>query len=236
MAALKRFNPNQRRDPKGTSTGGRWTGGPAAGAPEEPVDEEDKGEVRPMTPETKRQLTEANRDKTLDQLLTTARENQGELGKIGRNLEKDLGLQFIDPGPKSAKRVVEKVTSEGYDGAHQITDLSRATFVVDSPADADKVIGALAKDSIVHDKGWKRLAESGYIDRKIFVEFDNGGLAEVQLVPRGIQQIKSGKGHDLYEMARKPGQPAEVVDQALAESRQLYSGAIAGTTFAHMGG
>lgn len=231
----KRFNPDQRRDPKGSSTGGRWTGGPAAGAPTEPTDAEDKGEVRPMTPETKRQLTEANRHKNLDQLLADARENQAELGKIGRQMEKDLGLKFIDPGPKSAKRVVEKVAHEGYDGAHQITDISRATFVVDSPADADKVMKALARDSIVHDKGWKRLGESGYIDRKVFVEFDNGGLAEVQLVPRGIQQIKSGKGHALYEMARKPGQAPEVIENALAESRQLYSSSIAGTPFAQMG-
>lgn len=228
LETAKRYNPDQPRDPAGTATGGRWTDGtPGYGADDHGVHHLDK--------ETKRQLVADLKDRSLDELLEDAAENQKTLGVIGDKLAKDTGLEFINPGAKSRARVLEKVAGPEYDGPHQITDLARATFVVDQAGDAEAAIRALSKQAAVYDKGWTKLKESGYLDRKVFVRFDNGGLAEVQLVPRGIQQLKAGRGHKLYEIARAPSTPRHVAEAAMEESRQLYAGALQGTEFAQLG-
>jgi hypothetical protein len=108
-------------------------------------------------------------------------------------------------------------------------------IVVDSPAEADKAIKRLAARGTVYDRGWTTLEKTGYIDRKVYLQHPNGGISEVQLVPRAIQQLKAGKGHALYEIIRQPSLPLDDREKAAEESRALYTKAIAGTPFTKVG-
>jgi hypothetical protein len=221
--ATKSYNPDQPRDPAGTSTGGQWTSGGGGG-----------GSIA-LTAERKANLIAGNAGKGLDQLLEEASSNQDRLANAGKAITEE-GLDFVDPGPKSRERVIEKVATEGYDGPHQITDLSRATVILDHPDEADRAISALAKEGTVYDKGWTRLP-TNYVDRKVYIHQPNGGISEVQLVPRGMYIAKEHKGgHALYEIIRDETRPAVERSAAEAKSRELYSGALFGSEFEHLGG
>lgn len=213
----KRFNPNQPRVAAGDPHGGRWTDGDDGGG----------SKVVALDAQTKRdQLVKPNEGKTLEELRAEAVENQNALRKIGGEIEDDLGIEFQEPPKGSEVKTMasleRKIRDDGYAGAHEITDISRATFVVDSPDEADKVIERLSERGTIYDKGWTRLAQSGYLDRKIYIKHPNNGISEVQLVPRGVHQIKSGLGHRLYEIMRVPSNSAEIRRAAARKSRRVY--------------
>jgi hypothetical protein len=246
LGYVEKFDPNQPRAPQGSSNGGQWVSAGGSGAAEEGTAEgegADRGEVRPLKSGDKDKLIEALNGKTAEEMVAMGEVNQEELREIGRRLESELGLTFVDPGPKTLTRVKEKLRDEGYEGAHQITDYSRSTFVVNSPEDAEAVVNALARDSVVYDKGWQMLKGTNYLDRKLFIKHDNGGLSEVQLVPKGLAIYKggpgmprsrsalSGVGHKLYDIYRQKSTPQPLRQRVERMQARLYTRALQGSAF-----
>lgn len=209
---VDKFDPNQPRDPKGTPTGGQWTS--ASGA-------------IPWSAEIKAKIHADNRGKSIDQMREEATENQRALHELGREIEDELDIEFDPPPPgfevKTKDSIIRKINDEGYEGPHQITDMSRASFVVDGPDEADAVIRALRERGEVYDKGWTKINKWGYVDRKVYLQHPNGGTSEVQITPRGIYQLKMGMGHRLYEIGRKAATPKPVVESVMRKSRTMYN-------------
>jgi hypothetical protein len=50
-------------------------------------------------------------------------------------------------------------------------------------------------------------------------------------VPAGVQQLKEGEGHKLYEVMRLPSNPIDTREAAAERSRALYAEALKGTAF-----
>ena len=206
---IEKFSPDQPRHPAGSADGlgGQWR--PASGA---------TGSAASRSLDD---MKEANRGKTLEQVHAEAVENQKVLNEVGAKLEEELGLKYVTgkqplAGPYGEKllesareKLIRKPEYEN-DPAN-LTDLSRATFVIDSPADAQTVVDNLASRSQVFDEGWYVQPESGYLDRKLLVQAPNGGISEIQIIPSNVYREKDGRGWALYQMARTPGTPAAQV-------------------------
>jgi phage-related protein (TIGR01555 family) len=222
------------------SGGGKWVKGGTGAQGED--DEEERRKVRKarvieLTPETKDRMLDANRHKTVEQLVSDAKKNQAALRLIGAEMEKE-GLEFHEPLKGSEVKTIEsinrKVRDELYSGPHMLSDISRASIVVTSAADSDRAVQLLGERGTVYDKGWKQL-DSGYLDRKVYLAHPNGGVSEVQIIPAGVYQAKNeGGGHALYEVARLASTPFEEAQAATAQMKSLYAGAIAGTEFENM--
>ena len=241
MGHTAKYSPDQPRHPRGDPRGGQWRdAGGAAGAM---ATEDQEGRVVPLD---KQALRDAQRGQSYEQLHANAVENQRELGMMGRDLERELGVDFIDPGPKNFKGGFDKIAREGYEGPHELLDLSRGSFVVDTPDQANAIIDRLSRSATVHDNGWKLDREWNYHDRKVYVQFPNGSASEIQIVHRqtagvkgydgqpSVRGVPHGAGHKLYEIARtkEPGHP--VRERAARLSRRIYGRAIAGSAFAGM--
>jgi phage-related protein (TIGR01555 family) len=193
------------------------------------------GNVRKLTPALKReQLVKPNEGKSLDQIRHEAIMNQGALRAIGQDLTAE-GIDFREPPPgfevKTRESLERKIRDEGYSGAHEITDVSRATVVVKSPEEGDRTVKALAARGTVFDRGWQQIEKTGYLDRKVYLQHPNGGISEIQIVPAGVQQLKEGEGHKLYEVMRLPSNPIDTREAAAERSRALYAEALKGTAF-----
>lgn len=129
--------------------------------------------------------------------------------------------QLIAP-LKSIGRAAEKVVNDYQGDAGKISDLLRATVIVDRYSDAAKVIAALANgvevvkiknkagadlSSLSADLKSKvmnqdRSTFGGYADVSMVVRTGNGVLAEVQINVPSMMAVKDSEGHKLYEAAR----------------------------------
>ena len=234
-ALEKKYNPNQPRDPAGTGTGGQWTSG-SAGLTELP-----KGKLIPITAETNEEMLADQIDKDLEELLAMAEENQNRLAdlanlpgvKFATAPEGDLDnpMDATPKGRKSKSSILRKLSSDpDYNGPGDLKDISRGTFVVHSLTNSDGLIRELSASSEIYDKGWKRL-DSGYFDRKVYIKHPNGGLSEIQIIPRGMYQAKSNGGHDLYVVSRDLNVSESVRASANVKMREMYATAITGSGF-----
>jgi hypothetical protein len=176
-------------------------------------------------------VLEGQRGADLEDLFARATVNQAELGKIGPEIATEAAAEFVDPGVKSRERVLEKVSD--YSDPGEIKDLARGGFLVTDPAQADTIAAALAKRFPIYDKGWKPL--SGYLDRKLIVRLENGGVAEIQIIPKVIADEKFGAGHALYERARDPKTPIDEFERLVREMKARYEALLEGTDFAALG-
>ena len=88
-----------------------------------------------------------------------------------------LGIKWKNPGVKKNKngRIDQKAAIRGYNG---VIDLTRASFVTDTPEHALSVVQMLRKSFSVIDEGW-RITPVGYMDRSLMVRFPNGGIGQV---------------------------------------------------------
>lgn len=179
-------------------------------------------------------VTAGQRGAKLDDLLERARVNQNELGAAGVDLAQRLGVEWINPGAKTAASARRKFADEGYSDAGAMKDLARGAFLVDTPEQANELLAELAGRFVVADKGWQRLA-SGYVDRKLIVGFNNGGVAEVQLIPRPIGEFKFGESHKLYQQSRNPATSAEEAARLVEHMREGYERLLAGSSFEAVG-
>lgn len=224
-----KFDPNQPRDRIG-----RWT---ETGAVEEGAND---NQVVQLTRTAKQQfLVDPNKGKTLEQMRQEAFENQARLRDLALIVEEKAGVEFVEPPKgfevKSMESLQRKIRDEGYDGPHEITDYSRASFVVDSPEEADAVVAALAEHGRIYDKGWKQIDEYGYLDRKVYMVHPNDGVSEIQVTPRGVFGYKMGQGHQLYEIARKASTPYVIARTAARKSRRKYNQLIRDEGFEGLG-
>ncbi len=227
----QKYDPGQARAPKGSSIGGRWIADGSA---------TNDNEVVPLDRTAKQKfLIDPNNGKTIEQMREEAFANQDRLRDIAGIIEELAGVEFDEPPKgyevKSLESVQRKIRDEGYAGPHEITDYSRASFIVDSPEEGDAVIAALAEHGRIYDKGWKHLDEYGYLDRKVYMVHPNDGVSEIQITPRGVYQFKMGQGHQLYEIARKSNTPYSVARAAARKSRRMYNRLIRDEGFEGMG-
>lgn len=142
--------------------------------------------------------------KTLDQAVALAPTVQKGLGDSGRSIAKQLGVEFQDPGPKTKsaegiERVRQKMEARrGKISA--VTDLARAAFVIDKPAQADAIAEQLATKYEVLAEAW-RTTPSNYTDRALLIRDKTGMVGEVQIMDRSMWNAKM-EMHKLYEEAR----------------------------------
>ena len=201
------------------SGGGKWIKG--------------AGQRVAMTQANKEKLIAVNEGESVEQMHAEALVNQKALRELGASIK-----GFTEPPPgfevKTIDSIKRKMRDEGLK-SWELTDISRASIVVESPEEADAALRRLVKVGTVYDKGWKKIEQTGYIDRKVYLQHANGGLSEIQIVPAGVQQLKAGEGHKLYEIARLPSNPIEEREAAMARSRELYAATVRGTAFESVG-
>ena len=162
---------------------------------------------------------------TVDDIYAIAEESQTYIAGIGDELAQDLGVEFRNPGLKNIATSNEKMARKSYTSSNQMTDISRAGFVINKVEDADAIAARFAKDAEILDEGWS-VTQEGYFDRKILVRTPNGLISEIQIWSPNLIEAKRAKGHDLYEKMRSSTDKAEI-DQLVQDMRQLYAEALA---------
>jgi len=162
---------------------------------------------------------------TVEQLQVRAHALQAEIASVGKAAAEESGALFINPGPKRPERLTEKIARKGYEDAGQITDAARGGMIVDTPAQADATVAALAAKFDLVDEGWK-VSDLGYADRKVLVRDAAGTVGEFQIIPSPMYEAKKGGGQKLYAQARSLAASPE---RAVLEDqqRELYSAATA---------
>ena len=117
----------------------------------------------------------------------------------------DLGLTFMNPGPKTKtakgiERTQQKIDERG--GMEKVTDTARGTFILKTPDQADAVIQKLAETHEILAESWRMIPQSHYADRALlFRDKATGLVGEVQMMDQKMWDAKK-VGHELYEEAR----------------------------------
>ena len=161
---------------------------------------------------------------TVEDIYAVADESQSYIAAIGADIESDFGVTFKNPGLKDIDTAREKMQRKGYVSSNQMTDISRAGFVINKADDADAIVARLADNAEILDEGWN-LTPDGYFDRKVLVRTPNGIVSEIQIWSPKMLEAKRSKGHDLYETRRTSTDP-KVKEDLRQEMRNLYSAAL----------
>jgi hypothetical protein len=162
---------------------------------------------------------------TVDDIYAIAEESQTYIAGIGDELAQDLGVEFRNPGLKKIATANGKMARKSYTSSNQMTDISRAGFVINKVEDADAIAARFAKDAEILDEGWS-VTQEGYFDRKILVRTPNGLISEIQIWSPNLIKAKKAKGDNLYQKMRSSTDKAEI-DQLVQDMRQLYAEALA---------
>lgn len=143
------------------------------------------------------------------------------------------GSQF-DVEVKTPKSIAEKIERKGLTPP-EFTDGVRTTIYVDTADQAEEAVQRLGALYPSIDRGWQRLPDTGYFDRKMNLAIEDpktGGyiVGEIQ-----IKTPEMGKaaipGHRWYEYSRKlegrydhkiPATKIQLYKRALEEQRRLY--------------
>tara|TARA_R110001632_G_scaffold118447_1_gene230880 strand:- start:3760 stop:7221 length:3462 start_codon:yes stop_codon:yes gene_type:complete len=161
---------------------------------------------------------------TVDDIYALAEQSQSYIAKIGADLEGELGVSFKNPGLKDIDTAREKMRRKAYASSKEMTDISRAGFVINTADDADAIVARLGRDAEILDEGWAFTPE-GYFDRKVLVRTPNGIVSEIQIWSPKLLDAKNRTGTKLYERMRASKDPAEIQDLAM-QMRELYSNAL----------
>ena len=147
------------------------------------------------------------------------------------------GSQF-DVEVKTPKSIATKVERKGLKPA-DFTDGVRTTIYIDTADQAEEAVNQIGQMYTTIDRGWQRIPESGYFDRKmnILVPDPASGkmiVGEIQI--KTPQMHQAGEvGHRWYEISRKlearynhkiPGDKLRTYNSALDEQQKLYKNAI----------
>jgi hypothetical protein len=146
-----------------------------------------------------------------------AKRHQNELESAGELVAKETGAEHVAPPAlkRNGKVVrdaagdtihykdtpqIERKVKDKYHGRYwRITDVTRTSFLVDTPAQAEAVIQALGKRLRSLDEGWQLDPTQGYLDRKVLVRYNDGLIGEVQIIGREMWSAKFKKGgHAAY--------------------------------------
>ncbi|MCA0279597.1 MAG: hypothetical protein LCH86_26700 [Proteobacteria bacterium] len=158
---------------------------------------------------------------SLDELYAVVGKRQAELVAAGSEVAEATGSTFVNSGFKDKEKAAVKIARKGYDDASYLTDVVRAGFVVETPAQADEVVAKLAERYDVLDEGWKKKT-NGYFDRKVILRFDDGTVGEVQLWESNLRDAKFGRGEELYNLTRKLDPTSEEFLKLEKEEKALY--------------
>lgn len=166
----------------------------------------------------------------VDRIRTAAEPKQQALVALGAELGDTA--EFINPGIKGRDRMIEKVVRENYGSAAELKDVVRGAFIVDA-LDGGETVARMLLERFPGstDKGWKRLPDSGYFDRKLILDIGDGMKAEIQILPRAVWKVKKAEGNRIYQQARSTDDVA-LQQQLNARARELYDQALAGSDFA----
>lgn len=160
---------------------------------------------------------------TIDELYVRASTAHERLLEVGQRVADDLGIEFKSAKLKDRATAEAKIARKGYTSPKQLTDISRAGFIVESVDDVDRLIGRLGEEFDGIDEGWRRY-EAGYIDRKVMLRAPDGTLSEVQIWTRDMLAAKSD-GHAVYEKLRVLSREDPQRTLLVNEGRDLYAAA-----------
>ena len=174
-------------------------------------------------------LKESQPVKTVDDIYALADESQTFIAKIGKEIESDLGVTFVNPGLKKIEDANEKMVRKGYKFSNEMTDISRGGFVLNKAQDADAIAARFAKDSEILDEGWG-VNTHGYFDRKILVKTPNGLISEIQIWSPKLYNAKFssdnrfGKsGQDMYIESRNLNTSPTQRNKLIEQQKELYA-------------
>lgn len=147
---------------------------------------------------------EAAREKAYEQ----ASENAPRLKVVVDAAAKAVGGEALHrKSVKKRQRVDEKAASYGNDYS-RVVDLIGGTIILDPSQDMADALKAIRKNlphgaSVAQVKKLSSPDENGYWDIKVSVRFANGGIGEIIIVDRNINDAKFNRGgHDLYDFER----------------------------------
>ena len=171
---------------------------------------------------------------------------QSKIAKIARSVGGKKADKFItlkdgskfDVEVKTPASISTKVQRRGLAPA-DFTDGVRTTIYIDSAAQAEEAVDQIGNLYTTIDRGWQRIPESGYFDRKmnILVPDPASGkmiVGEIQIKTPQMHQAAE-KGHRWYEISRKlegrynhkiPKEKLRTYNSALEEQNKLYKDAL----------
>jgi len=153
--------------------------------------------------------------------------------KAGKFITLKDGSQF-DVEVKSRKSIGEKIERKGLTPP-EFTDGVRTTIYVDTADQAEEAVQRLGALYPSIDRGWQRLPDTGYFDRKMNLAIEDpktGGyiVGEIQIKTPEMAEAAI-PGHRWYEYSRKlegrynhkiPTTKIQLYKRALEEQRRLY--------------
>jgi hypothetical protein len=153
--------------------------------------------------------------------------------KAGKFITLKDGSQF-DVEVKSAKSIADKIERKGLTPS-EFTDGVRTTIYVDTADQAEEAVQRLGSLYPSIDRGWQRLPDTGYFDRKMNLAIEDpktGGfiIGEIQIKTPEMAEAAI-PGHRWYEYSRKlegrydhniPATKIQLYKKALEEQRRLY--------------
>ncbi len=173
-----------------------------------------------------RALRKAQPFRDLDEAYRLAPRHQRELDRIG---ERIAGLELTYKGSLELRKTAEEKLARKpkYGGdPRMLTDIVRGMFVVETRAQVRRVVRELARHFGLIDEGLV-IKPDGYADQKVLVRFEDGFLAEVQILHRAMAEAKT-RGHVLYEKARVLPEDDPERARLEEERRVLYEAVRAG--------
>jgi|GEM_PF-2006430 hypothetical protein len=153
--------------------------------------------------------------------------------KAGKFITLKDGSQF-DVEVKSRKSIADKIERKGLTPS-EFTDGVRTTIYVDTADQAEEAVQRLGALYPSIDRGWQRLPDTGYFDRKMNLAIEDpktGGyiVGEIQIKTPEMAEAAI-PGHRWYEYSRKlegrydhqiPATKIQLYKKALEEQRRLY--------------
>jgi len=147
------------------------------------------------------------------------------------------GSQF-DVEVKTPGSIATKVERKGLAPA-DFTDGVRTTIYIDTADQAEEAVSQIGQMYTTIDRGWQRIPESGYFDRKMNVLVDDPAtgkkiVAEIQIKTPEMFDAGEQGAHRWYDYSRKlegrynheiPGTKLKLYNKALAEQRRLFGAA-----------
>jgi predicted GNAT family acetyltransferase/ppGpp synthetase/RelA/SpoT-type nucleotidyltranferase len=147
------------------------------------------------------------------------------------------GSQF-DVEVKTPKSIATKVERKGLKPA-DFTDGVRTTIYIDTADQAEEAVNQIGQMYTTIDRGWQRIPESGYFDRKMNVLVGDPAtgkkiVAEIQIKTPEMFDAGEQGAHRWYDYSRKlegrynheiPGTKLKLYNKALAEQRRLFGAA-----------
>tara|TARA_R110000764_G_scaffold11553_1_gene34594 strand:+ start:27520 stop:31137 length:3618 start_codon:yes stop_codon:yes gene_type:complete len=161
----------------------------------------------------------------LDELYRIAKTAQLEIEDLGKQIAGQVGATFKSAGLKLRSATEEKMTRKSYSSARQVTDISRAGFLVETTEQADQIVQMLAGNGELLDEGWS-VTPAGYADRKITFRGKTGLVSEFQIWSPELLKAKETAGHELYQAFRS-ATDVEAKENLQKQMTQLYADALA---------